>query len=90
MKLTKNNLANGLALATAILWILCSAFVAIFPDFSHTVTVWWMHGMDIAKYSLSWSNFILGGLSLVAAFWLVGYVVGWSLECVDKKNGAKR
>jgi len=90
VKLTKNNLANGLALATAILWVLCSAFVAIFPDFSHTVTVWWMHGMSISSFDLSFSNFIWGGLSLVAAFWLVGYVVGWSLEYVNKKKGAKR
>jgi hypothetical protein len=84
VKLTKNNLAKGLALATAILWVLCSSFVAVFPDFSHTVTQWWMHGMVVSKFNLDWSNFIWGGLSLVASAWLAGWVLGWSLEIVGK------
>lgn len=84
MKLTKNNLANGVALAMAILWVLCSGFVVIFPDFSHTVTQSWMHGMEVAKYNISWSNFILGGLTITASFWLVGYILGWSIEYVER------
>jgi hypothetical protein len=87
MKLTKRNLANGLALATAILWVPCAAFVAVFPDFSLKVTKWWMHGMDVAAFNISWNNFVWGGLTLIAAFWIVGYVLGWSLELVDRKKG---
>lgn len=86
MKLTKNNLANGIALATAILWILCSALVSVLPDFSLTVTKWWMHGMDIATFNLGWSNFALGGLTITASFWLIGYVLGWSFELIDTKK----
>lgn len=89
MKLTKNNLANSLALATAILWVLCTGFVAIFPDFSHTVTRWWMHGMEVAKFNLDWGNFVWGGLTITASFWVVGYVLGWSLEYVDQKGKKK-
>lgn len=85
MKLTKNNLANSFALATAVLWGLCSAFVTVFPDFSHTVTKWWMHGMDVNKFNLGWDNFVWGGVTLVISFWLVGYVFGWSFEVIDKK-----
>ena len=85
MKLTKYNLANGLALTTAILWLLCSAFVAIFPDFSLTVTKWWMHGMEVTVFDLSFANFVWGGLTIVGSFWIVGYVLGWSLEFVDKR-----
>lgn len=84
MNVTKHNLANGLALATAILWILCSALTAIFPDLSHTVTVWWMHGMEISKFNLGWGNFIWGGLTLVVSAWLAGRILGWSLEAVGK------
>lgn len=89
MKLTKNSLANGLALATAILWVLCSAFVAIFPDFSVTVTKWWMHGMDVSNFNLSFASFIWGGLTLTASFWVVGYVLGWSLDVVNKRGDKK-
>jgi len=84
MKLTKNNLANSLALATAILWVLCTGLVAVFPDFSYTVTQWWMHGMEIAKFNLDWNNFVWGGLTITASFWIVGYVLGWSLEIVEQ------
>jgi len=84
MKLTKHNLAHGFALATAILWVLCSGFVAIFPDFSRTITQWWMHGMEVAQFNLEWSNFVWGGLTLVLSAWLAGWILGWSLEIIDK------
>ena len=89
MKLTKNNLASSFALATGVLWVLCSAFVAIFPDFSYKVTKWWLHGMNIdslGKFNLGWSNFLWGGVSLVLTLWVVGYVLGWSLELTGSKD----
>ena len=89
MKLTKNKLAGSFALATAVLWTLCSAFVAIFPDFSFKVTKWWLHGMNIeslGSFNLGWGNFIWGGLTLALSFWVVGYVLGWSLEIVNKRT----
>ncbi|HEY5549763.1 MAG TPA: DUF5676 family membrane protein [Candidatus Saccharimonadales bacterium] len=89
MKLTKNKLASSLALATAVLWTLCSAFVVIFPDFSFKVTKWWLHGMNIdslGDFNLSWGNFIGGGITLVVSFWVVGYVLGWSLGIFSKQG----
>lgn len=84
MKLTKNNLSNGLSLSTAILWVVCTGFVAILPDFSLTVTQWWMHGMELPKFNLGWGNFIWGGITLVTSAWLAGWVLGWSMEVVGK------
>lgn len=86
MKLTKNTLSNGFALATAILWVVCSVFVATFPGFSNTITQWWMHGMEVAPYEITLSSVIWGGLTLMASAWLSGYILGWSLEVVSK-NG---
>ena len=89
MKLTKNKLAGSFALATAVLWTLCSAFVAIFPDFSLKVTKWWLHGMDIdtlSEFNLSWGNYLSGGLTLVISLWVTGYVLGWSLEIFGKST----
>ncbi|MBI2009212.1 hypothetical protein HYS84_02240 [Candidatus Saccharibacteria bacterium] len=89
MKLTKNKLASAFALATAVLWTLCSAFVTIFPDFSYKVTKWWLHGMNIdvlGDFNLGWSNFLWGGLTLVVSFWVIGYVLGWSLEIFSRRG----
>lgn len=89
MKLTKELLANSFALATAILWVLCSAFVFILPGFSMTVTRWWLHGMQVDQlgpFSLNPTNFILGGATLIISLWITGYVFGWSLEYLSKRK----
>lgn len=88
MKLTKDLLANSFALSTAILWILCSAFVWLFPDFSLMAAKWMVHGLEIENlrmFDFSWSNFILGGITLTVSLWITGYVFGWSLEYLSKK-----
>jgi len=89
MKISKNKIANAFTLATGVLWLLCSAFVAIFPDFSYKVTEWWLHGMNIdslGKFNLSWGNFFWGGLTLVISLWIVGYVLGWSFEILNRQK----
>lgn len=88
MKLEKTALANAFALATAIAWVVCSAFVFILPDLSMTVTNWWVHGLSLSSlgsFKLDLTNFLLGGITLTIAFWGVGYVFGWSWEKTSKK-----
>lgn len=87
MKLTKNNIAKGLALTTGVLWVLCSLVVALLPEFSRTVTEWWMYGMELGSYSITWGSFIFGGVTLVASAWLAGYILGWSLELSGSRKG---
>lgn len=87
MKLDKTILANAFALATGILWTVCSLFVIILPDFSMKLFNWWMHGLDITvmgNWSLNLTNFLLGGLTLVISAWLSGYILGWSWEKVSQ------
>lgn len=89
MKITKNNLANAIALATAVLWVVCTAFVAFWPSFSYKVTKWWAHGMNLdaaGKFHLTWGNFFWGGITLVISLWVVGYILGWSLEITGKQT----
>lgn len=89
MKLTKELLANAFALASGILWVVCSTFVFIFPKFSLTVTSWWMHGLrvgNLGNFNLNLANFLLGGTTLVVSMWVTGYVFGWSLEYLRKKK----
>lgn len=89
MKLSRTKLANALALATTVLWTLCSTIVLIWPEFSLKVAKWWLHGMNIdslGQFDLSWGNFVWGGLTLVTSFWVVGYILGWSLELFSKRE----
>lgn len=88
MKLEKVTLANALALATAKLWVLCTLFVWLFPNFSITIIEWWMHGMSMqvmGDFNLTLNNFFLGGITLTVSVWITGYVFGWSWEKVSKK-----
>ncbi|MEX1052327.1 MAG: DUF5676 family membrane protein [Patescibacteria group bacterium] len=81
-------IANAFALATGILWIICSLFIYLFPKFSLTVTNWWLHGMNIDElgpFALNWSNFIWGGVTLIISFWIIGYVLMWSIGFLNKK-----
>lgn len=88
MKTDKLVIANTLSLATAILWIICTITVLILPDFSLTVTKWWMHGLDISimgSWALTLGNFLLGGVTLTGSAWITGYIFGWSWEVLNKK-----
>lgn len=87
--LTKEVLANAFALTTAVSWVLCSGFVAVFPKLSWRVTKWWLHGVKIDRlggFHLTFNNFLLGGITMAVSFWVVGYILGWSLELLTKNK----
>jgi len=88
MKLDKMTLANAFALAIAIAWVVCSAFVLVLPDLSMTITSWWLHGLNLSPlglFKLDLLNFLLGGITLTIAFWVTGYIFGWSWEKASGK-----
>lgn len=89
MKLNTMKLANTFALSMAILWILCSAFIWLLPDFSWTITSWWMHGMDLSamgNWHLTFDNLLFGGIAAVISAWITGWVIGWSWQVVGGNN----
>lgn len=89
MKLDKIVLANASALATAILWTICSIFVWLLPNFAFTVSQWWMHGLDISimgNWNLTLTNFIAGGITLIISAWVTGYVFGWAWKKTSGKH----
>ncbi len=88
MNLTKSLLANAFALTAAILWVVCSAFVWLLPNLSLKISKWWVHGMKVSalgQFNLTLNNFLLGGVTLVVAMWVTGYVFGWALEYLQKQ-----
>jgi hypothetical protein len=88
MKLDKMVIANAFALASAIVWVICSASVFLLPDLSMIIAGWWAHGLNLSplgSFRLDLTNFLLGGVTLTLASWGTGYILGWSWEKVSKK-----
>ncbi len=89
MKLGKVTLANAFALTTVIVWVVCSAFILLLPDFSLTVVRWLFMGLDISalgRFNLDFTTFLLGGVTAVVSTWITGYVLGWSIEFFSKSK----
>ncbi|MFV1917031.1 MAG: DUF5676 family membrane protein [Patescibacteria group bacterium] len=88
MKLDKIVLANAFALVAAVLWVVCSAIVWLLPELSLSVTRWLVHGLNIGvlgSWNLNLSNLLLGGITLIASMWVIGWVFGWAWEKMSKK-----
>lgn len=87
MKKEKIVLANALAFTAAILWVVCTLLIVVFPAFTLTVTTWWMHGLALSAmgtWNLTWSSVLFGGVTLIVAAWLSAYLFGW---CWEKFSG---
>lgn len=87
MKVDKMKLANTFALTVVILWVICTAAIWLFPNFSLVTLNWWMHGVDIVTmtgWNLTIANFLLGGTSVTVSAWVTGYVLAWSWEKINK------
>ena len=79
MKLNPIMLGISSAIATAVLWIICSLLVVMLPGFMTYMTTGMMHG-DTASMALTmtWPGFLWG---LIAWVVWVG-VAGWLLAMI--------
>ena len=83
----KEIFANALALTFGILWVLDSAFVVLFPRLSTVLTRIWFHGLKVGrlgKFNVTFSDFLIGGVTLILVGWIIGYIFGWSLEYIKE------
>lgn len=76
MNLDEKRLALSLGGATAVVWIICSALVALIPGPMGTLTGHMLHGnLENFGWTLTWAGFFIGlvtwALWAVAAGWLV-------------------
>ena len=81
-------LANTFGLAMIVIWVVCSAFVWLFPQMSLTIANWWMHGLDMStmgEWNLTITSFVMGGVTAIASGWISGWILGWSWEQVNDK-----
>lgn len=79
MKSFSIKLANTLAMSSVVLWIGCTIFVLLFPGLSQQILSAWFHFELVAAeqaMTITLENFLLGGITLVTAGWITGFLVG--------------
>ena len=84
MKLQTNKLAIATAIAFSILWVICSAFIALIPDLSISLTGAMLHAnLSAMAWTLTWFGFFVGlvawALLGVISAWLIAYLYNRSL-----------
>ena len=61
MSLDANRLAISFGITTAVLWIICSALVAIMPGAMMAMTGHMFHAtMEGISWTLTWAGFLIG------------------------------
>lgn len=78
MKLDAGRLAIALGATTAILWVICSALVALFSGGMMTMTGHMLH-MDATTFSwtLTFTGFLVGLVSWTICAVVAGFLIGW-------------
>ena len=79
MNLDQKNLALSFGGATAVLFTICTALVALIPGPSGLLMGHMVHGsMEGISWTLSWAGFFMGLISWVLTAAAAGWLVGWS------------
>lgn len=73
-------LANSLAVAMGIFYVVCRLLAAVAPDFLRSIGQSWFHTYDLSALpagSPTGGGFIWGLVTSMAAAWIFGYLWGW-------------
>lgn len=74
MELNPNKLAASIAAAFAVLWVVCSLLVALFPGSSMAVTGHMFHAnLSAMTWTLTWNGFFIG----LAGWAILGGIAAW-------------
>ncbi len=87
MKLNEMAWANASAVLVGIVYVFCSAAVALLPELSKTVAQSWVHGIDFGSV---WTadprgNFVLGLITAVGLTWLAGWIFAFTYNQLVRK-----
>ncbi len=86
MKLNPTVLGAASAISFSILWIICSAAVAVLPDFMMTMSEHMVHvNLSQMKWTLTWAGVLLGLVSWAA----VAFVSTWLIAVTYNRILAK-
>lgn len=71
-------LAHSLAIATAVLYILCVILLAVSPDLYFAILTPWFHGVDVRQFAATalpgFDQVLFGLISMTAMVWVFTYV----------------
>lgn len=84
MKLDAGRLAIALGGTTAILWIVCSALVALFSGAMMTMTGHMLH-MDAAQFT--WTMTLTGFFAGLVLWAVCAAIAGWLIGCIYNAVG---
>lgn len=79
MKINKNKFAMFTSEASAAVYIVCSAFVALFPDFSTKVMMALFHvpGNITSGIRVTAGGFVLGLVQIAIYSYIIGLIFAW-------------
>ena len=79
MKLDAKGLALAIAIVTTVLWVLCSAFVAMAPGPAMGITGHMVHA-DLSEFywSLTWGGFFVGLVSWTITAAITAWLIAWT------------
>lgn len=85
----RNDFAKAFGITGGILWIICTVGTFFFPGMFLTLVQWVCHGLDIAllgEPNITFISFLGGGAVVTIASVIVGYILGWSMDIVQKRT----
>lgn len=89
MKLDAGRLAVALGGTTAILWIVCSALVALFSGAMMTMTGHMLHmNAENFAWHLTFAGFFVGLVSWTVCAAVAGWLIGWIYNAMAKTSSA--
>ncbi len=87
MKLDQKKLALSFGGTTAVLWIVCSALVAMIPGPTGKLMGHMLHGnLGGFSWTLTWAGFFIGLVSWVLWAAAAGWLVGWSYNRLGESS----
>ena len=76
MKLNPNMLGIASAVATAILWVICSLLVVLLPGLMAHMTAGMMHGDTVSMaFTMTWAGFLWGLIAWVVYAGVTGWLI---------------
>jgi len=76
MQLNIKKFASAAAITMGVVYVVCAAFVALFPAFATTLLGWLVHLVDLETRTLTWGGF-LGLVQAILYTYLAGLLFGW-------------
>lgn len=84
MKINKQRFAGRLTMTMGVLYILCTAFVALFPGLAMKLTAAMFHLVEVSKstgsFQVTFGNFLLGLIPLLFYTYIGAWLFAWIFE----------